>query len=154
MSPKKANKKAAKSTPARKAGKFTSEEMSAMRARARELKAQAEKEEGEGDAVASINSMAEPDRSMARRIHAIIKANAPGLSAKTWYGMPAYADREGKIICFFQTAAKFKTRYCTFGFNDAAHLDDGLMWPVAFALQGMTSAEEARITALVKKAAG
>src|SRR5436189_6243956 len=97
--------------------------------------------------------MLEPDRSMAKRLHAIIKASAPALLPKTWYGMPAYADKDGKVVCFFQTAKKFNTRYSTFGFNDAATLDDGNMWPVAFALMKLTSAEETKIAALVKKAA-
>ena len=96
--------------------------------------------------------MQEPDRSMAKRLHAIIKTSAPALSPKTWYGMPAYANKDGKVVCFFQTAQKFNTRYATFGFNDTANLDEGAMWPVAFALKELTSAEEARISALVKKA--
>jgi uncharacterized protein YdhG (YjbR/CyaY superfamily) len=132
---------------------FTAEEKAAMRNRARELKAEAEKADGESAALAAITAMKEPDRSMAKHIHAIIKNSAPALMAKTWYGMPAYANKDGKIVCFFQTAQKFNTRYSTFGFNDSANLDDGAMWPVAFALKELTAAEEARISALVKKAA-
>ena len=136
---------------------FTDEEKSAMRNRAKELKAEARAEKdkaaGESAALESIAAMQEPDRSMARRIHAIIKDHAPSLMAKTWYGMPAYANKEGKVVCFFQTAQKFNTRYSTFGFNDSANLDEGEMWPVAFALKELTAAEEARISKLVKKAA-
>ena len=113
----------------------------------------ANKEESEKAALAAIAEMSEPDRSMAKRIHAIIKENAPGLAPKTWYGMPAYADKDGNVVCFFQTAQKFKARYSTFGFNDRANLDEGEMWPVAFALKKLTAAEESRIAALVKKAA-
>jgi uncharacterized protein YdhG (YjbR/CyaY superfamily) len=135
---------------------FTDEEKAAMRNRAQELKAEARasknKAEGENAALAAIAAMQEPDRSMAKRIHAIIKDSAPALSAKTWYGMPAYANKDGKIVCFFQTAQKFNTRYSTFGFNDSAKLDEGAMWPVAFALKELTATEEARIAALVKKA--
>jgi uncharacterized protein YdhG (YjbR/CyaY superfamily) len=136
---------------------FTAEEKAAMKARAQELKAEERasknKAEGESAALAAIAAMKEPDRSMAKRIHAIIKDSAPTLMAKTWYGMPAYANQDGKIVCFFQTAQKFNTRYSTFGFNDAANLDEGEMWPVAFALKKLTAAEESRISALVKKAA-
>ena len=132
---------------------FTAEEKAAMRNRAKELKAEAEKADGETAALEAIAAMQEPDRSMAKRIHAIIKDSAPSLSAKTWYGMPAYANKDGKIVCFFQTAQKFKTRYSTFGFNDAAHLDEGEMWPVAFALKHLTPAEEEKIAELVKRAA-
>ncbi|MFT3891169.1 MAG: DUF1801 domain-containing protein [Anaerolineales bacterium] len=125
--------------------------------RAKELKAEARAEKdkaaGESAALDAISAMQEPDRSMAKRIHAIIKEDAPSLSAKTWYGMPAYANKDGKIVCFFQTAKKFNTRYSTFGFNDSANLDEGEMWPVAFALRKLTSAEEAKISSLVKKAA-
>ena len=123
-----------------------------MRNPARELKAEANKAEGESTALAAIAEMQEPDRSMAKRIHAIIKDSAPSLSAKTWYGMPAYADKEGNVVCFFQPAQKFKARYSTFGFNDRAHLDEGTLWPVAFALTKLTAADEDRIAALVKKA--
>jgi uncharacterized protein YdhG (YjbR/CyaY superfamily) len=130
---------------------FTKEERAAMKERAKELKAAAKKEEGENDLLAKIAEMQEPDRAMAERLHAIIKASAPALSPKTWYGMPAYA-KDDKIVCFFQSAQKFNTRYATFGFNDTANLDEGAMWPVAFALKELTAAEEARIEALVKKA--
>ncbi len=136
---------------------FTEEERAAMKERARELKAaarrgpRADKADGESDVVAKIAEMPEPDRAMAERIHAIIKASAPALSPKLWYGMPAYA-KDGKVVCFFQSAQKFKTRYATFGFSDAAKLDEGDMWPTAFALKKLTAGEEARIGALVKKA--
>jgi uncharacterized protein YdhG (YjbR/CyaY superfamily) len=136
---------------------FTDEEKAAMRNRAQELKAEARAEKdkaaGESAALEAIAAMQEPDRSVAKRIHAIIKDSAPSLSAKTWYGMPAYANKDGKVVCFFQTAQKFNTRYSTFGFNDSANLDEGEMWPVAFALKKLTATEEARISALVKKAA-
>src|SRR6185437_13179806 len=127
------------------------EEKAAMRQRAREQKAEAEKVDGERDVLEKIAAMSEPDRAMAERLHALIMASSPELASKTWYGMPAYT-RDGKIICFFQPAEKFKTRYATLGFNDSAMLDDGAMWPVAFALTELTSADEAKITALVKKA--
>ena len=134
---------------------FTDEEKAAMKERARELKAEArankDKAAGENDLLAKIAEMQEPDRSMAERLHAIIKANAPDLSPKTWYGMPAYA-KDGKVVCFFQSAQKFNARYATLGFNDTAHLDEGAMWPTSFALKELTATEEARITALVKKA--
>jgi uncharacterized protein YdhG (YjbR/CyaY superfamily) len=134
---------------------FTDEEQAAMKARAKELKAEARanknKGEGEDAALAAIAAMQEPDRALAKRLHAIIKASAPALSPKTWYGMPAYA-KDGKVVCFFQSAQKFKTRYATFGFSDTANLDEGVMWPVAFALKELTAAVEARISALVKKA--
>ena len=120
-----------------------------MRERAQELKA--DRTDGEGDVLAKIAEMPEPDRAMARRLHAIIKSSAPALSPKTWYGMPAYA-KDGKVVCFFQCAQKFNTRYATFGFSDDANLDDGAMWPTAFALKELTATEEARIGALVKKA--
>jgi uncharacterized protein YdhG (YjbR/CyaY superfamily) len=134
---------------------FTDEERAAMKNRAQELKAEARAErskaEGESAVLAAIAAMEEPDRSMAERLHAIIKTNAPDLLPKTWYGMPSYA-RGGKVVCFFQTAQKFNTRYATLGFNDTANLDEGAMWPVAFALKELTAAEEAKIVALVKKA--
>jgi uncharacterized protein YdhG (YjbR/CyaY superfamily) len=130
---------------------FSAEERAAMKERARELKAEARAEEGEGDVLAKIAEMPEPDRVMAERIHAIIKASAPSLSPKTWYGMPAYA-RDGKVVCYFTSAAKFNSRYATFGFNDTANLDEGTMWPTSFALKEMTAADEERIGALVKKA--
>lgn len=134
---------------------FTEEEKAAMKERAKELKAEARanknKADGENDVLAKIAEMPEPERSMAERLHAIIQASAPTLSPKTWYGMPAYA-RDGKVICFFQSAQKFNSRYATFGFSDQANLDDGAMWPTAFALRELTDVEEARIAALVKKA--
>ena len=134
---------------------FTVEERAAMKARVQEMKAEARanksKAEGESDVLAKIATMREPDRAMAKRLHAIVKANAPALSPKTWYGMPAYSKND-KVVCFFQSAQKFKTRYATFGFNSSANLDEGSMWPVAFALTKLTAADEARIGALVKKA--
>src|SRR5215217_4177739 len=136
---------------------FTDEERAAMRERAQELKASARrgrgagKAAGESDVRAKIAEMPEPDRAMAERLHALIKASAPGLSPRTWYGMPAYA-LDGKVVCFFQSAHKFKARYATFGFNDAANLDDGAMWPTSFALKELTATEEAKISALVKRA--
>ena len=160
MRPKKETQKSARSaTVTGKAVKgFTDEERVAMKERAQELKAEArrgpraKKAEGEGDVLAKIAEMPEPDRAMAERLHAIIKASAPALSPRTWYGMPAYA-KDGNVVCFFQSAQKFKTRYATFGFSDKANLDQGAMWPTAFALKELTAAEEARIGALVKKAA-
>jgi len=155
MSAKKATQKSAKSTTS--TGKtfegFTAEERAAMKERAQELNAAARrgKADGESDLLAKIAEMPEPDRAMAERLHAIIKASAPALSPKTWYGMPAYA-KDGKVVCFFQSAAKFNSRYATFGFNDAANLDEGHMWPTSFALKELTTAEEAKIGALVKKA--
>lgn len=137
---------------------WTDDEKAAMKARAKEMKAEARmsknKEEGEKVALAAIANMPEPDRSMAERIHEIVKANAPELMPKTWYGMPAYTNADGKVICFFQAAAKFNARYSTFGFNDVANLDDGKMWATSFALTQLTSAEEAKIAALVRKAVG
>ena len=147
-------KKSAKSTTAtkRNAEVFTDEERAAIKERVRETKAGADKADGESAVLAMIAEMKEPDRAMAKRLHAVIKASSPVLSPKLWYGMPAYA-KDAKAVCFFQPAQKFKTRYATFGFNDAAHLDEGTMWPVAFALTKLTAADEARIGALVKKAA-
>jgi len=130
---------------------FSDEERAAIRERAQEQKARTDRADGERDLLTKIAAMSEPDRAMAERLHAIITASAPVLSPKTWYGMPAYA-KDGKIVCFFQPAEKFKTRYATFGFNDSANLDDGGLWPVAFALMELTDAEEAKIAALVKKA--
>jgi uncharacterized protein YdhG (YjbR/CyaY superfamily) len=130
---------------------FTAEERAAMKERAQEQKAAAGKASGESDVLAKIAEMTGSDRALAERLHAIIKASAPALSPKTWYGMPAYA-RDGKVVCFFQSAGKFKTRYATFGFSDEADLDEGAMWPTAFALTALTAADEARIVALVKKA--
>jgi uncharacterized protein YdhG (YjbR/CyaY superfamily) len=122
-----------------------------MRERARELKAEARRADGESALLAKIAEMPEPDRAMAERLHAIVKASAPALSPKTWYGMPAYA-KDGKVVCYFQSAHKFKSRYATFGFSDEANLDEGAMWPTSFALKELTSADEERIGALVKKA--
>jgi uncharacterized protein YdhG (YjbR/CyaY superfamily) len=136
----------------KKAKGFTDEERAAMKERAKELKAAAKKADGESDVLAKIAEMPEPERAMATRLHAIIKASAPALSPKTWYGMPAYANKDGKVVCFFQSAQKFKTRYATLGFSDAANLDEGALWPVAFALKELTLTEEARIVELVKKA--
>ena len=136
---------------------FTDEERVAMKERVQELKAaarrgpRADKADGESAVLAKIAEMPEPDRAMGKRLHAIIKASAPALSPKTWYGMPAYA-KDGKVVCYFQNAQKFKSRYATFGFSDEANLDEGALWPVAFALKELTATEEARISALVKKA--
>jgi uncharacterized protein YdhG (YjbR/CyaY superfamily) len=150
---KKGTQKSAKSSTATgKASKvFTAEERAAMRERAQELKAHAGKADEESAVLAKIATMSAPDRIMGERLHAIIKASAPGLSPKLWYGMPAYA-KDGKVVCFFQDAQKFKTRYATLGFSDKASLDEGNMWPTAFALKELTAADEARIGALVKKA--
>jgi uncharacterized protein YdhG (YjbR/CyaY superfamily) len=136
---------------AKKSTAFTKEERAAIRERAQEAKAEARRADGESAVLASIAAMPEPDRVLAEQIHAIVTANAPDLTPKTWYGMPAYA-KGGKVVCFFQSADKFKSRYATFGFNDAANLDDGAMWPVAYALTELSAADEARIVALVKKA--
>lgn len=135
--------------------KWSEDEKAAMKERAKELKAEArmnkDRAAGESALLAAIAKMPEPDRSMAKKIHGIVQANAPKLMPKTWYGMPAYANAEGKVVCFLQAASKFKTRYSTFGFTDSAKLDDGNMWAAGFALLKLTSAEEAKITALVKK---
>jgi uncharacterized protein YdhG (YjbR/CyaY superfamily) len=146
-------KPARKSTTksAKKSQGFTAEERAAMRERAQELKAEARKADGEKALLAKVAEMPKPDRVMAERLHAIVKANAPDLSPKTWYGMPAYA-RDGKVVCYFQSADKFDSRYATFGFNDTANLDDGAMWPTSFALKKLTAADEKKIAALVKKA--
>ena len=140
---------------ANKSEGFTDEERAAMRERAQELKAEArankKKAEGESDLLAKIAEMQEPDRAMAERLHEIVKASAPALSPKTWYGMPAYA-KDGKVVCYFQSAEKFDARYATFGFSDEANLDEGAMWPTSFALKELTAAEEAKIGALVKRA--
>jgi uncharacterized protein YdhG (YjbR/CyaY superfamily) len=130
---------------------FTDEERGAMKERAKELKAAADKADGESAVLAKIAEMPKSDRAMAKRLHGIIKDSAPGLSPKLWYGMPAYA-KEGTVVCFFQSAQKFKSRYATFGFNDSANLDKGAMWPTAFALTELTAADEAKIATLVKKA--
>jgi uncharacterized protein YdhG (YjbR/CyaY superfamily) len=157
----KAPKKATRQSPKRTTGKastgFTAEERAAMKERAQEVKAarrrgpRASKADGESDLLAKVAEMPEPDRGMAKRLHALIKATAPDLSPRTWYGMPAYA-KDGKVVCFFQGADKFKSRYATFGFNDSANLDKGAMWPTSFALKELTPAEEKKIAALVKKA--
>ena len=151
MSPNRETQKSAKSSTAigKKFKGFTDEERAAMKDRVQELKA--DKANGESAVLAKIAEMREPDRAMAKRLHAIIKASAPALSPKLWYGMPAYA-KDDKVVCFFQSAQKFKTRYATFGLSDKANLDEGDMWPVAFALKELTATEEARIGALVKKA--
>ena len=157
MRPKKETQKSAKSTTAinEKSKRFTDEERAAMKNRAQELKAEARanknKVDGESDVLAKIAEMQEPDRAMAKRLHEIIKASAPALSPKTWYGMPAYA-KDGKVVCFFHSAQMFNTRYATLGFSDTANLDEGTLWPVAFALKELTATEEARISALVRKA--
>ena len=156
---KKGTQKSAKSTTAikKKSKGFTDEERSAMKERAQELKAETargprgEKADGESAVLAKIAEMQGPDRKMAERLHAVIKASAPALSPRTWYGMPAYA-KDGNVVCFFQSAQKFNSRYATFGFSDTANLDEGALWPVAFALKELTAAEEARIGALVKRA--
>ena len=133
---------------------FTAEERAAMRERAKELKAEAQKADGERAVLAKIAEMPETDRAMAERLHEIVKASAPELSPKTWYGMLAYANKDGKVVCFFQSAEKFNAKYATFGFSDKANLDEGAMWPTSFALKELTAAAEARIGALVKRAAG
>ena len=145
------------STTAKKGSQkgFTEDERAAMKARARELKAEARasrnRAEGERDLLAAIAAMREPDRAMAKRLHAIVEATAPALWPKTWYGMPAYA-RDGKVVCFFKSAEKFNSRYATLGFEQAANLDEGAMWPTSFALKALTAADEKKIAALVKKA--
>jgi uncharacterized protein YdhG (YjbR/CyaY superfamily) len=146
MSAKKVTRKSAKSTG------FTAEERAAMKERAQELKAEARKADGEKALLAKIAEMPEPDRALGTRLHAIIKTSAPALSPKTWYGMPAYANENGKVVCFFQSADKFKSRYATLGFSDEANLDDGVIWPTYFALKELTAAAEAKVAALVKKA--
>jgi uncharacterized protein YdhG (YjbR/CyaY superfamily) len=154
MSPKKATPKSAKSTAAsgKKSKGFTAEERAAMKERAQELKAEGRRGDGESALLAKVAEMPEPDRAMATRLHEIVQASAPALSPKTWYGMPAYANKDGKVVCYFTPASKFKERYATFGFNAAANLDEGNMWPTSFALQELTAAEEAKIRKLVKKA--
>jgi uncharacterized protein YdhG (YjbR/CyaY superfamily) len=145
MSARKSTQKSAKSKG------FSAEERAAMRERAQELKAEAAKADGESALLAKIAEMPKADRDLAKRLHAIVRASAPDLSPKTWYGMPAYA-REGKVVCFFQSADKFNSRYATFGFSDEANLDKGAMWPTSFALKELTAADEAKLAALVKKA--
>ncbi len=158
MNREKSTTKMAASKPAassKASGGWTDDEKAAMKARAQELKAEERanknRADGERAVLAAIAALPEPDRGMAKRLHAIIQANAPGLWPKTWYGMPAYA-KDGNVVCFFQGASKFKARYATVGFNDKANLDEGNLWPVAYALKELTAAEEARIGALVKKA--
>jgi uncharacterized protein YdhG (YjbR/CyaY superfamily) len=153
MSAKKVTQKSAKSTTAsgKTSNGFTAEERAAMKERAQELKAEARKADGESALLAKIAEMRGSDRVIAKRLHALIKTSAPALSPKTWYGMPAYA-KDGKVLCYFQSAQKFNSRYATFGFSDEANLDEGAMWPTSFALKELTAAEEARISALVKKA--
>jgi len=154
MSPKKSKRTTA---TGRKSEGFTDDERAAMKERAQELKTEARRgartdgADGESEVLAKIAEMPEPDRAMAQRLHAVIKTSAPVLSPKTWYGMPAYA-KNGKVVCFFQSAQKFKSRYATFGFSDQANLDEGVMWPTSYALTKLTAAEEAKISALVKKA--
>jgi uncharacterized protein YdhG (YjbR/CyaY superfamily) len=150
-------RKSAKRTAGKKREGFTDDERGAIQERAKELKASArrgapaDKADGESEVLAKIAEMTEPDRAMAERVHAVIKASAPDLSPRTWYGMPAYAN-DGRVVCFFQPAQKFKSRYATLGFNDGANLDEGTMWPTAFALTKLTKADEKRIAALVKRA--
>jgi uncharacterized protein YdhG (YjbR/CyaY superfamily) len=159
MSASKATQKSVKGTTAsrKKSKGFTAEERSAMKERARELKAErrrgprAGKADGESAVLAKIAEMPEPDRAMAERLHAIVKASAPALSPRTWYGMPAYA-KDGKVVCYFQSARRFKSRYATFGLNDTANLDEGAMWPTSFALKELTATEKAKIGALLKRA--
>ena len=153
MSPaKNTKKKAVSAASAKKSAGLSAEEKAALRETLRERKASLNREEGEKALLAKIAEMPEPDRSIGKRIHTIVTKNAPELAPRTWYGMPAYADQDGKIVCFFQAADKFKARYATFGFDQAAKLDEGAMWPTSFALQELTAAEEARIAALVRKA--
>jgi hypothetical protein len=154
MSAKKAEQKSAKSTTAvdKTSEGWTDEERAAMKERAKELKARAGKADGERAVLAKIAELPESDRAMAERLHAIVKASAPDLSPKTWYGMPAYANEDGRVVCYFTPASKFKERYATLGFNATANLDEGTMWPTSFALTELTAADEARIGALVKKA--
>ena len=152
MSAKKATQKSAKRTATNTKSKgFTAEERAAMKERAQELKAEAAKADGESALLAKVAEMKGTDRAMAKRLHAIVKDSAPALSPKTWYGMPAYA-KDGKVLCFFQSAEKFNSRYATFGFSDEANLDKGAMWPTSFALKELTAADEKKIAALVKKA--
>jgi len=139
-------------TKTKKSKGLTADERAAMKERVQELRAEARREDGEKALLAKVAEMPKPDRAMAERLHEIVTAKAPGLSPKTWYGMPAYANDDGKVVCFFQSAHKFKARYATLGFNDAAKLDQGAMWPTSFALTKLTPAEEKKIGALVKKA--
>jgi uncharacterized protein YdhG (YjbR/CyaY superfamily) len=152
MSPTKATQKSGKSTTRKASGGLTAEERAALRETIAERRAAGGKAEGESAVLAKIAEMPASDRAIAKRIHAIIKASAPTLAPKTWYSMPAYANKDGKVVCFFQSAAKFKSRYATLGFSDTANLDEGAMWPTSFALKELTATEEAKIGALVKKA--
>ena len=159
MSAKKVTKKSAKRSAGGAVGRFTDEERAAMKERVQELKAaarrgpRADKQDGESAVLAKIAELPQPDRAMGERLHAIIKASAPSLAPRLWYGMPAYA-KDGNVVCFFQSAQKFKTRYATVGFSDKANLDEGAMWPTAFALKELTAAAEARLGAIVKQAVG
>lgn len=148
----KTKQKPSKSATGGTSKRFTAAERAAMKERARELKAEAQRADGETALLAKIAEMKGSDRAMAKRLHAIVKASAPDLSPKPWYGMPAYANEDGKVVCFFQSAEKFEARYATFGFNDAATLDDGSMWPTSFALKKLTAADEKKLGALLKKA--
>ncbi len=154
MSTRKAAQKSAKGTTAsgKRSKGFTAEERAAMKERAKELKAEAHRADGAKAVLAKIAELPPPDRALAERLHAIVTESAPALAPKTWYGMPAYADDDGKVVCFFTPASKFNSRYATFGFNDAANLDEGAMWPTSFALTKLTTADEKRIGALVKQA--
>jgi uncharacterized protein YdhG (YjbR/CyaY superfamily) len=154
MSTNSETQKSAKSTTAKNSKGFTAAEKAAMKERAKEMKAEQDKAGGEADALAKIAEMHGSDQTMAQRLHAIIKTHAPTLSAKTYYGMPSYANEDGKVVCFFKPAEKFGARYATFEFNDTAHLDDGDMWPISYALKQLTATEEAKIIALLKKALG
>jgi uncharacterized protein YdhG (YjbR/CyaY superfamily) len=149
MNPVKSTTRKAMQKPAKG---LTAEERAALKERLKEEKAEREGKAAESDVLVKIAEMPKPDRTLAKRIHEIVKASAPSLSPKTWYGMPAYANKDGKIVCFFTAASKFNSRYATFGFNDDANLDEGAMWPTSFALKELTPAEEAKIAALVKKA--
>jgi uncharacterized protein YdhG (YjbR/CyaY superfamily) len=154
MSARKATQKSTKKSPAagKKSTGFSAEERAAMKERAQELKAEARKADGESALLAKVAEMKGSDKAMARRLHEIVKASAPALLPKTWYGMPAYANKEGKVVCYFQSAEKFNSRYATFGFSDEANIDDGAMWPTSFALKELTAADEAKIKRLVKRA--
>jgi uncharacterized protein YdhG (YjbR/CyaY superfamily) len=154
MSAKKATQKSAKSTAAnsKKSKGFSAEEKAAMKERAQELKAEARRADGERALLAKVAEMPQPDRALAERLHEIVKAGAPDLAPKTWYGMPAYTNADGKVVCFFQSADKFKTRYATIGFTDEANLDEGAIWPTYFALKELTPAADSKIRALVKRA--
>jgi uncharacterized protein YdhG (YjbR/CyaY superfamily) len=156
LSPKKTTSKSTKKkkTAAKKSSGFSAEERAAMKERAQELKAEARKADGEKALLAKVAEMKGSDRTMAKKLHDIVKATAPDLSPKTWYGMPAYANKDGKVVLFFQSAGKFETRYATLGFSDEANLDKGAMWPTYFALKDLTDAEETKIRTLVKKAVG